>query len=275
MSSFKDKIAVSLITCNRPDYLEKALKSIDRNYVGKIYVINNGGKLENLPEDVELIQSSRNPTPVGIGKNKALRKMKNDGYEFLFLMEDDVIIKNNEVFEKYINTACDSGLWAGQLSYGTHGGVGGGNVAPDGTPVIRATVQYTKNKVDLYRNSLAAFVLYHANIIKEIGFFDERYINAAEHLDHYYHSFNKGFGNYYWWFPDIENSFEYIEDIDTNHEGSAIRKNKNFMDDFKYSWALFHSKFKQAPHEIDDTPIAKVLDKLEEIERNYSQKTLI
>jgi hypothetical protein len=275
INRFKEKTAVAIITCNREDFLHKALNSIDKDSVGAIYVINAGEQLKNRPEGVPLIQCNRNPTVVGIAKNIALREMKHAGYEFLFLMEDDVVVKNNKVFERYIDTAMDSGLWAGQLSYGTHGGVGGGNVSDDGTPLHRVTVQYTQNKVDLYRHSLHAFVLYHANIIDNIGYMGENYINAAEHLDHFYTAYLKGLGSNFWYFPDIENSFEYLEDIDVNHENSIIRGSRDFNSNFSTSWGIFKEKFQVFPHEITDSSIEEVQERLNYLEKTYSAKQFL
>jgi hypothetical protein len=275
MNKFKNKTAVAIITCNREDYFKRAFKSIDPEAVSRIYVVNNGAPYKEYPDNSIILQSKRNPTVVGIGKNSALREMKKAGYDYLFLMEDDIIIKDNKVFEKYILTAADSGLWAGQLSYGLHGGVGGGNVTAEGAPIKKATIQYDKHKVDLYRNSFAAFTLYHAKTLDHLGYMDERYLNSAEHLDHYFRAFIKNLGNHYWYFPDIENSFEYIEDIDTNHEGSCIRKNPTFAADFSYSWQLFKEKFGVFPHEVKDVEPEVMLDKLALIERHHARKDLL
>ena len=275
MNRFKKQTAVAIITCNREEFLHKALDSIDRDAVDKIFVVNAGGQFKNPPKDVKILQCNRNPTVVGIAKNIALREMKNAGYEFLFLMEDDVVVKNNAVFQKYIETAMDSGLWAGQLSYATHGGIGGGNVAEDGTPIKRLEVQYTDHKVDLYKHSLHAFVLYHANTLKHIGYMNESYINAAEHLDHYFNAYNKGLGCNYWYFPDIENSFEYLADIDSNHAQSVIRNNKDFMKNFSTSWGIFKEKYHVYPTEVKDSTVEEVQERLNFLEQHYSQKQLL
>ncbi len=274
INTFKEKTALAIITCNREEFLHKALESVDKDSVNEIFVINAGESFKNKPEGVKVIQCNRNPTPVGIAKNIALREMKKN-HDFLFLMEDDVMIKDNRVFEQYILTAMDSGLWAGQLSYGVHGGVGGGNVAEDGTPLKRLTVQYSHNSVDLYKHSLHAFVLYHANTLKHIGYMGENYLNAAEHLDHYYVSFLKGLGSCYWYFPDIEDSFEYLTDIDTNHSSSVIRNSPEFKNYFSTGWGIFKEKYNVYPHEITDSSIEEVMQRLTFIEDNYSQKNIL
>lgn len=275
INKYREQTALGIITCNREDFLHKALNSVDKDVVDKIYVINAGDHLKERPEEVSIIQCKRNPTPVGIAKNIALREMKHAGYEYLFLMEDDVIIKNNEVFQKYIETAMDSGLWAGQLSYGTHGGKKGGNVNEDGSSNQRLTVQYTHHKVDLYKQSLQAFTLYHANTIDHIGYMGENYLNAAEHLDHYFTAFLKGLGSPFWYFPDIENSFEYLEDIDEDHNRSVIRNTKDFNSNFSQSWGMFKEKFGKYPHEIEDTTPEKVKLCLDFLEKHYAKKELL
>ena len=272
---FKEKTAIAIITCNREEFLHKALDSIDREAVGQILVINAGAQLSKSLKDVKIVQCNRNPTVVGVAKNIALREMKNAGYEFLFLMEDDVVIKDNAVFQKYIETAMDSGLWAGQLSYGGHGGAGGGNMDEEGNPIKRLAVQYDQHKVDLYKHSLHAFVLYHANTLTHIGYMNESYINAAEHLDHYFHAYNKGLGCNYWYFPDIEDSYKYLGDIDSNHKDSVIRNSTDFRQNFSTSWGIFKEKYHVYPHEVKDSTVEEVQTRLNFLEQHYSQKQFL
>jgi hypothetical protein len=281
LNRFAEETAIGIITCNRVDYVKQLLNSIDPS-VGSIYLINAGDPFSMNLEDIETfdkitkyIKTEKSPTPVGIAKNAALRNMRHDGFKYLFLIEDDVKIKNNKVFEKYIETAADSGLWAGQLSYGTHGGTVGGNVKGDGTPNVIDSVKYDLHSVDLYPQGLQAFTLYHANVIKLIGYMDEYYVNAGEHLDHYYAAFLKGIGNYFWYFPDIENSSDYLEDIDSGHSGSIIRSSNKWKDNQKKAWAWFRRKYNYFPTQIPQSSKDKILARLEFIEKNYAKKDLI
>ncbi len=281
LNRFSEETAIGIITCNRVEYVTQLLKSIDSS-VGSIYLINSGDpfpmNLENLDtfdKVFKYIKTEKSPTPVGIAKNLALRNMRHDGFKYLFLIEDDVMIKNNKVFEKYIETAADSGLWAGQLSYGTHGGTVGGNVKGNGEPNVIDSVKYDSHSVDLYPQGLQAFTLYHANVIKIIGYMDEYYVNAGEHLDHYYSAFLKGIGNYFWYFPDIENSSDYLQDIDSGHSGSVIRSSNKWKDNQKKAWAWFRRKYNYFPTQIPQSSKDKILARLEFIEKNYAQKNLI
>ena len=278
MNRFAEKTAIGIITCNRPDFLEKVLESIDPD-VGAIYVINSGDEIALSSEIVEKIDSyiktKSSPTPVGRAKNEILRAMRHDDFEYLFLIEDDVRIKDNKVFEKYIETAAETGLWAGQLSYGTHGGHAGGNVNKDGTPNVKEKVDYDSCAIDLYPQAFQAFTLYHANTIRILGYMDEFYVNAAEHLDHYQAAFLKGLGSYFWYFPDIENSSHYLEDIDKDHSGSVIRKDEEWKENMQKAWSWFKRKYGYFPNQMPIALQSQELERLDFIEKHYSRKDLL
>ena len=276
MSQFKEETAVIIITCNREEFFTKLVDSIDRSEVDKIYVVNAGDRYSQYPDDVEVIFPKRNPTVVGIAKNIGLRKAKADGYKYLFLVEDDVLIKDNKVWEKYILTAADSGLWTAQLSYGLHGGIQGGNVNLDGTPKKRAVVDYDKHQVDLYLYSFQAFTLIHADHLSDNVYFREIYSNAAEHLDQHQSIFLKEHkGLPIMWHPDISDSFNYITDQDSDHASSVIRKDKNFVDNFNQAWGIFKEKFGYHPQDSPRFSQEDVLHMLTDIEGNFASKDLL
>jgi hypothetical protein len=276
MNKFKNETAVIIITCNRESFFRKLYDSIDKESVDKIYVVNAGDRYSEYPDDVEVIFPKRNPTVVGIAKNLGLRKAKADGYKYLFLVEDDVVVTNNEVWEKYILTAADSGLWTAQLSYGTHGGIKGGNVEKDGSPKRRGVVDYDSYKVDLYLYSFQAFTLIHADHLTDSVYYREIYSNAAEHLDQHQTIFLKEHkGLPILWHSDIHNSFLYISDQDSNHESSVIRKDKDFPQNFSNAWGEFKAKFGYYPQEAPVFSQENVLQMLADIEGNFANKEML
>lgn len=276
MNKFKNETAVIIITCNRENFFNNLNASIDRDAVGKIYVVNAGDQYTQYPDDVELLLPKRNPTVVGIAKNLGLRKAKQDGYKYLFLVEDDVVIKDNKVWEEYILTAADSGLWTAQLSYGAHGGIGGGNVNADGTAKKRLTLKYDVKSVDLYLYSFQAFTLIHADHLSSNVYFREIYSNAAEHLDQHQTIFLKEHkGLPIMWHPDIHNSFMYIADQDSDHSSSVIRKSPDFVSNFNDAWGIFKEKFGYYPQDSPKFSEGDAYKILEDIEGNFSSKELL
>lgn len=277
LNKFSEETAIGIITCNRPDFVNQLIDSIDES-IGTIFLIDSSEVKTDIKDSFKLeehIVTESKPTSVGRAKNQLLRKMRHAGFKYLFLIEDDVKIKDNSVFEVYIKTAAETGLWAGQLSYGGHGGSAGGNIKIDGTPNVKEVVEYDTCSVSLYPQSFQAFTLYHANTIKFLGYFDDFYTNAVEHLDHYYNAFLKGLGNYFWYFPDISNSWDYLEDIDTNHTGSIIRKDPEWKDNVGKAMVWFQRKYGYIPVQIPHPQKDLVLKRLDFIEENYSRKDLL
>lgn len=276
INKFKQDTAIIIITCNREEFFQNLVKSIDSESAAKIYIVNAGDRYTEYPDNVEVIFPKRNPTVVGIAKNIGLRRAKQDGYKYLFLVEDDVVIRDNKVWEEYIKTAADSGLWTAQLSYGTHGGIFGGNVDTDGSPKRRAVVEYTTTKVDLYLYSFQAFTLIHSDHLTESVYFKESYSNAAEHLDQHQTIFLKEHkGLPIMWHPDIHNSFLYISDQDTNHVSSVIRKSPDFEKNFSNAWGEFKERFGYYPQNAPVFSQDDVLAMMGDIEGNFAEKNLL
>jgi len=277
---FADKIVVGIVTCNRPEYYKLCVDSIDRSAVRAIFTVNAGEKYESYPDDVQVHHCNHNPTVVGIAKNILLRNMRNahPAAEFFFVIEDDVKIINNKVFDQYITTGLDSGLIHGQLSFALHGGIGGGNVVPEtGLPKKKCSVKYTNTVVDFYEHSFAAFTFFHQSTFANYGpnLFDEQYLNAAEHLDLHQKLYKRGLGTPFFWFPDIANSHEYIEDQDNDHKKSAIRNSPDFWSNFNYSWALFKKIHGVLPNKLPQVTAVNLMACLEQLEHVFAQKQRI
>jgi hypothetical protein len=58
------------------------------------------------------------------------------------------------------------------------------------------------------------------------------YYNALEHVDHTYSIIEKQMHPPFRWFADIANSMYYIEEQDSNHSASVIRKDQNWIQNF-------------------------------------------
>ena len=96
------KIGVGIITCNRPDYLRGLLNTLPLTVINELVVINDGKPVSGfeLPQGTWL----DNPVNLGVGKskNRAMKHLYDNGCEFVFIIEDDMLIKESSVFHKYI-----------------------------------------------------------------------------------------------------------------------------------------------------------------------------
>lgn len=225
----KNKIGVGLITCERPEFYKKSVNSLldAVQDLGLDYVIVNDGK-QKLPFYPPNFIETTGKEGVAAAKNKALKFLIDSKCEHFFLMEDDVEITDNKVFEKYIDTSKNTGIK--HLNYALHGD---GNLTVEKLPNFRKIVKYpNNNSLVLYPNILGAFSYYHKSVLDEIGLFDEGYWNAMEHVKHTYDASLKGLTSPWRWFADIENSHNYLRDIVPDHQQSVIRT-ENFQETFK------------------------------------------
>jgi GT2 family glycosyltransferase len=233
----KNKIGVGIITCDRPDFLKKCLSSIKNNHNLTIVVVDDG--LDAVVDEQFKVASIKTKGKIGVGaaKNRALKFLIENKCEHLFLLEDDIEIIDNNVFDAYINTSKSTGLK--HLNYGLHGNH---NRDAYGNPTIIKTVDYGHTKIDLYPNILGAFSYYHVSVLEDIGLIDEDYYNALEHVDHTYKASLKRYTSPWRYFVDIHESSKYIKDIVPDHQQSKIRNEQDFQRIFKNGVDLFIKK---------------------------------
>ena len=89
-------IGVGIITCNRPHFFVKCFRAIPKNV--ELVTINDGANFEDWAKllNEKPFHYIHNEINLGVGKskNKALRYLIEKGCTDLFLIEDDIIVKN-------------------------------------------------------------------------------------------------------------------------------------------------------------------------------------
>ena len=267
-----NKIGIAVTTKDRPAYFTECIKTLPT--VDYVCYVNDG-----TPYDESVYKSGRNQKytviqheknlGIACAKNSGLRNLIQNDCNFLFLIEDDVLIMNPEVFLKYIHTAEASGLW--HMNFGFSNVY---NFNDDGSRAIRATLEYGDDLGVVFTpNLVAGFQFFHSSVIKNIGYMDERYslLKNMEHVDHSYKAVKLGLLPAYYWWPDIDKSWEYITTIKDSHLKSQA-KDINFKNNFMLACKLFQNKHGFSPLEVPDTDQEQVLKKLEKIQNNYARK---
>lgn len=278
------KIGVGLITCNKPERLAQSAPLVPN--VDEFVIVNDGNPYDNnlYPKHAEIIQHTRNMS-VGVAKNAAMRYLINKGCRFIFIIEDDILIQREDVFEKYIKTAEESGIW--HLNYALQGPAnrvqqqqGPVNVetrhllSQESKPNPRAVVSVGTNEIALYPNCVGAFTFFLREVIKQVGYHDEHFKNAWEHVCHTYRIIKTGLHPPFWWFADINESWEYIQDIPNCIEESTIAKTPEWINNFRNGMQWFKRKHGYTPQEIPDTNSDEVLNQLNFIQQRYARKLL-
>jgi GT2 family glycosyltransferase len=273
----KNKLGIGVTTKDRPEYFEQCIKTLP--IVDFVCYVNDGdeyasGVYEKGNNDkYEVIQHEKN-MGIACAKNSALRCLIQNDCNFLFLLEDDILIKNPEVFLKYIKTAEVSGLW--HMNYGFSNIY---NFNEDGTRAIRSTLDYEDDLSVIFTpNLMAGFQFFHKSVIKAIGYMDERYskLKNMEHVDHSYKAVKCGLLPSYCWWPDINNSWDYISVIEESIENSQS-KDENFKKNFGLACALFNHKYGFNPTQPTENELLsndQVLKRLENIQKSYARKFL-
>lgn len=264
------KIGVGVITCNRQDLFWQCIRSIGG--VDTIVVVNDG---EPYPEDAypdtvqTVIQHEKN-TCVGVSKNDALKYLIEDGCEHLFLVEDDVEVIDDKVFEKYIKAAEVTGIR--HFNYGLHRPA---NKDSFGNKQPKFVANYTDDiSIALYWSCGGAFSYYDKRIIDAVGFMNERFRNYWEHFEHTYRMVLKGFLPGFRWWPDIADSERYLWDLDQDQSQSVIMKDiEEFKEKLEFNTNIFIDLYGVPPGEIEEEPLGEVLENLNKIKEQYAIKT--
>jgi GT2 family glycosyltransferase len=278
----KNKIGVGIITCDRPKYFDECYKSIKDNYDFSCVVVDDGNEsirhLIDFTEDGNAHYiKTKGREGVAVAKNKALKYLLECGCEHIFILEDDCVITNQDVYNKYIQAYKETGLkhfnfgpaspWnrvqqdksmIGDLSRR-------GEASQKGDPNPKMTINYKNDvSISLYEHIVAMFTYYHASVLNEVGLMNERFYNAWEHVEHTFRIIKNGDYTPFWWFADITGSENYIKEQEGEKANTSLAKNEEeFMqrvqkglDVFWYIHGTVPAMI-QAAHSSEIKPILK------------------
>jgi len=264
-----NKIGVGIVTYNAPERIKQSAFKIPN--VDKLVIVNDGTPYSSdcYPKNAEVITHSKNLS-VGCAKNSAMRYLVHEGCDHIFIIEDDILVENDKVFETYINAAYKSGLY--HLMFGYHGPA---NMNPNNQtiPFPRQVIDYGDGvEIAFNGNCVGAFCYYLKGLIRNIGYMDERFKNAWEHIDHSYRIVKAGLIPAYWWWPDVANSMQYLKEIGSSEVQSVIRKTDEWKKNLQQGAHLFKHLHGNLPTQMPDTPPDEILKKLNHIKENYARK---
>jgi len=272
------KFGVGFITCNRESFIHRSMDSFSNSIfehdskASNVVVVNDGDPLDKTIAYGDLID---NPNNLGVGKSKniAIKELMARGYDHIFIIEDDIIQKDKSVnvFEKYMDCSDQTGIQ--HFMFGYHGPANKGNVSK-GIPQPRLVVKYNENcSVLLNLHCVGAFCHYTRECIEAIGMFDEEYNNAFEHVDHSYRAAKHGMIPGYWWWPDISNSYDYLDEIECSENSSSIRPRADWGENIQKGAVHFHRMHGYQPawdNYVPDQSEYKIKNALKAIFSNYT-----
>ena len=264
-----ERVGVGVVTCTRKDMFEKLVTSLkpcdgiidrivvfedtfkDKTFQSEFYSF---GSLDDWKCSHREVASHGN-AGVGVAKNECLRDLLYEGYDHIFLIEDDMLIKDPKVFEKYIEASKVSGIQHMMFAY--HGPANKNNVSK-GTPTPRLVIKYNDDvSISLNRHCVGSFCYYTRKSLEDCGLIDEKFKNAFDHVSHSYELALKGYSTPYWWWADLEKSYDYIDEQACSEESSTIKtpeRLQEWSDNIQISMSYFKEKFGVMPFGQDCVP---------------------
>ena len=236
------KIGLGIITCDRPGGLRQAMAGLPWDKLDRVVVINDGAPLTpEIPSiaghsQAEILQNETNQG-VGKSKNRAFRHLLEAGMEHLFLMEDDIFVKDPSVFDRYIEAARHTGIQ--HLNFSLHGPK---NRDAKGKADSVSTIDYGSSRIALYRHCVGAFSYYSRKCLQEVGLMDEEFYNSGEHVEHTYRILQAGFHPPFWFFADLEGSADLLGEEPWSPTQSLITSRSDPQKLIQRSDALFSAK---------------------------------
>jgi GT2 family glycosyltransferase len=278
----KGKIGVAIITCNREHFLTQCLDSIPIDKVDEICVINDGDRLSaSIPDTYRRICMIEHVKNLGVGKSKndALKYLMSMDCDYIFLLEDDIILLDENVFDKYIETHLASGIH--HFNYGPGSpfnrkqtirnfDLHNRHLLDQHTePNPRMVIDYDNDiKVSLFEHTVAMFSFFTKNILDKVGLIDDDYYNAWEHVDHTYRIIKEGYHPPFWYFADIYNSHEYITEAPEAIDNSSIANDSEQWKKNVYGGReIYKDKHGHYPNEPPFTTREDVLKCLKQIKQ--------
>ena len=273
------KIGIGIITYKAPEKIQQSAFSVPTS-VDEFVIVNDGTPYpaSAYPSNAYVIQHETN-MGIARSKNDVLKYLIDKGCEHLFLMEDDVIIKDPDVFKKYIQTASKTGIL--HLNYALQGPYNFKQTekqSHEGTlndryfdeknaePAPLYTHDYNNGiKISFYPACVGAFSYFRRSVITDAGYFDETFKNSWEHVEHTYRIIKKGYHPPFGWFADIADSNKYIANIDNCMENSTVAKDPQWKNNSVKGVEHFIKIHGHEPGEIPKTKKTDLLKSLNDI----------
>ena len=83
-----------------------------------------------------------------------------------------------------------------------------------------------------------------------------------------YDTYNRLYNNYstpYWWWADIANSLDFVQEQKCSEDSSAIRPRSDWQSNIKDAFGFFEGKHGVSPVQVPDTPVEEVVKTLKTI----------
>lgn len=257
-----EKIGLGIITCNRINFFKKCISNLPE--VDELVVVNDGKPYpkEVYPNFARVIQHKKN---LGIAKTKndALKYLYFNGCTHIFLAEDDVEFLSKSILEKYIIASKVSGIKHFNYGYIRE------NLSEDNKYLIKKIIDFQGVKIAFFQNLSGSFAYFNREIFDSVGFMNESYKNALEHVDHTFKIIKAGYHPPLRWFADLLDSNELLSDQDKLSEHSLLQSSTWWKLRVIYNSLIFFFQNKYFPWNLPEENEDSLESYLKRINKTY------
>jgi hypothetical protein len=257
-----EKIGVGITTYNAEDYFEKLYGSLPLNRIQELVVVNGGEIYRDFNQKYKkanLIQHTNNYYP-SVCRNDCVNFLLNRDCEHLFIIEDDMILKSADIFDRYIQASKESGI-----KYFSFASTSWDSGTPNNrTP--RLVVEYKNNvSVSFFKNMCNEFTYHHKTCYEKTGLYDTNYRDPWD-IDLTYRESQQDYAAPFWWFADITGSDNFImNNPDAKSRLQGDRPDGSREERIQKEWNYFYNKHKLFVNQIPDSTKEQVIEKLKRI----------
>jgi glycosyltransferase involved in cell wall biosynthesis len=282
MSNTKEKIGVGIVTHERLNYLKTLLESLlpCRDVIDELVVVNDGKPIDNFK--LKFGEWLQNETNQGVAKskNRAMKHLFDKDCDYIFIIEDDMIIKDNSIFQKYVEAHKVSGIH--HFNYGPGSPFNRKQTIKDfdlhnrhlldekTEPNPKLIVDYKVCKIALYEHTVAMFSFFTKTLLKQgLGYMCEDFDNCWEHVSSTNYIIRAGYHPPFWWFADLANSHDLITEAPGAIENSSIAKDKSeWMKKVMAGREIYKTKHGYYPNQPPLYTEEQVIEVLKQLKKN-------
>jgi hypothetical protein len=254
----KNKIGVGIVTYNSESYYKVLYESLPFDKIHTLVTVNGGDKYKDEYKG-NWIQHSENVYP-SVCRNDCINFLLQRNCEHIFIIEDDMILKSPDIFDKYITASKESGLkYFSFVSTSWDSGISGKRIP-------RLTVEYSKDiGISFYQNMCNEFTYHHKTCYEKVGLYDTNYRDPWD-IDMAYRESQQDYSAPFWWFADVTGS----DDLIMNNPNAVSRLQGDRPDGsreqrIQKEWEYFIKKHGRHVTQIPNISKEEVIAKLKKI----------
>lgn len=193
-------IGLGITTYERFDRFKESFEHVSKNLdnIDEILLVDDSSIRQRaeygryfdsvVSEKIRVAVSDRN-YGLAHSKNIILKHFYDRACDYIFTLEDDCNILDPSVFESYVDAHRKTGIH--HFNFGA------------GTPLNRGRRKVTEingYQIAIFPDLAGAFTFHTKELIEKVGFYDENFVNAWEHVDYTYRCALAGLTTPFWQF---------------------------------------------------------------------------